>query len=254
MQRYHIISLILLLLSLIDSSIQIVDIGVLFDEHNRRPYQIWSNVPPGRCCTPTPTFFAHDEVPSAGDGRGISATIAGLLLGDIGFVWSEKLFPVGYVSHVRNPGCTTAPWQSRIGPGSFIIKDNASLPRNEYNFVVGVSYISLPKGLPATKEESSWVTAQGISRLSLGGGKWLPDGVTIPFGWKKKTKRETREHRRIGNNFRGTVEWRSPHYYKYPDLIEVDGVNYTDGWRGDLVYKDRRGRVLNLTTFDPMEI
>ncbi|KAL8709693.1 MAG: hypothetical protein Q9220_005633 [cf. Caloplaca sp. 1 TL-2023] len=235
--------------SLISLSLQ-VDVGILFAEHARRPYQIWSNVPPGRCCTPTPSWFGHGGVPSAQDGHALSATIAGLVQGDIGFVWADIRTVLW--QGVAHPGCSRAPWQSRVGPGSFIIKDDPALLENpntygQYKWVTGISYISLPKALPNTNGESLWISAQGISTLILGGGKWLPDGVTIPI-WKIN-KRETSKYK---NKYKGYVEWRSPHFFKYPDIIEVEGVNYTDAYRGDLMYKDSGGKALNLTTFEPI--
>ena len=35
--------------------------------------------------------------------------------------------------------------------------------------------------------------------------------------------------------------------WAYPDIIVVNGTNYTDGRRGDLIYRDGRGNVLDLT-------
>ena len=254
--RYNVILLTVFVLTLISSSLQ-VDVGILFRAFAGRPeqYQIWSNVPPGRCCTPTPSSLGQDEVPNARDGMGYSATIAGLLLGDLGFVYAEKLASTD-PQRISNPGCGSAPWQTRVGAGSFIVKDQFNWRTWDYHWVVGVSYITMPKALPSTKEESNWASAQGISMMSIGGGKWLADGVVNPFGFngKRKIKREAPFYNkgRIEDNYRGEVEWRSPHWFKYPDIVQVDGVNYTDEWRGDLVYKDNQGRVLNLTSFEPM--
>ncbi|KAL8945892.1 MAG: hypothetical protein Q9222_007633 [Ikaeria aurantiellina] len=251
--QYHkSFAVIIILFHLTTTTLQ-VDVGILFSPVSRRPYQIWTNVPPGRCCTPTPSIFAHAEVPSARDGYALSATVAHLQAFDIAFAWAEQFTPNG-VRAVQNPGCTTRPWQTRRGPGSHIIRDDDDIPQGDFHWIVGVSYIRLPEGLPTSddKKESLWLNVQGISRLSLGGGKWLPDGVSIPFGWKSKREQKKNEKKnRILDRYTGTVEWRSPGFFKYPDIIEVEGVNYTDGWRGDLVYMSSEGKTLNLTTFEP---
>ena len=39
----------------------------------------------------------------------------------------------------------------------------------------------------------------------------------------------------------------------YPDIILLDGTSYTDGRRGDLLYKNAMGDLLNLTAIDRQE-
>lgn len=48
----------------------------------------------------------------------------------------------------------------------------------------------------------------------------------------------------------GTVYYTNPPKWRYPDLINVDGKNYTNDDRGDLHYQSLNGAVLNLTALD----
>ena len=54
-------------------------------------------------------------------------------------------------------------------------------------------------------------------------------------------KRWRRKAREGGGGDVGGAKW------AFPDIVVVNGTNFTDGRRGDLMYRDEMGRVLNLT-------
>ncbi|KAL8701353.1 MAG: hypothetical protein Q9201_004954 [Fulgogasparrea decipioides] len=233
--------------------------------------QTCTNVLPGRCCVPVPSYPPHDGIPSAGDAFGYQVSIANLDIFDIAFVWAEHFSndwrsTVGFPGfRVDMPGCKTRVWESRLGPGDFVIGDAPNQwATTGFHYPIGASFIKLPQGLPTEKDKgmSEWLNMEGITRLILGGGMWSGDGVRYPFNKRRIGgglmrrmfgKREDDGYRNRARIVRaeatGLVEWRSPGFLKYPDVVEVNGVNFTDGWRGDLVYRDEAGRVLNLTNF-----
>lgn len=47
---------------------------------------------------------------------------------------------------------------------------------------------------------------------------------------------------------KGTVYATAPSLWRYPDFIMVNGTNYTDDGRGDLVYRNETGVILDLDT------
>lgn len=47
----------------------------------------------------------------------------------------------------------------------------------------------------------------------------------------------------------GTVYITDPPREKYADLISINGTDYTDDGRGDMVYRDERGRALDFSSF-----
>lgn len=102
------------------------------------------------------------------------------------------------------------------------------VPRWEYhapygyrNFIHGASYIQCPAKTAPTAQET--------------GTGWL--GVLLGFC--------TRATRRRSVHVQGGEAAREPRRV-YPHILEVNGTNYTDGRRGDMVYKDLAGRTLDL--------
>ena len=49
---------------------------------------------------------------------------------------------------------------------------------------------------------------------------------------------------------RGDSSGDGPAGWVYPDVITVNGTNYTDEWRGDMVYRDKNGNMLDLKVLE----
>ena len=82
--------------------------------------------------------------------------------------------------------------------------------------------------------------AEGLRALVWGGGQWFANQAGA------STLSQVHSKRGIVSANKGTAYITAPFRWQYPDLIAVNGTNYTDDGRGDLVYRSEDGMMLNL--------
>ena len=218
-------------------------------DQNDPPYRATChNLLPGQCCSPTWARGTAGEV-----------DFSGLHPLEIAIVWRSEENPI----HNPQNGCGGRVLQTRLGPifpgGRWLFEWNFFYPGYGYLQQIpaaGASYIRLPQTLPPKVADGSfdWVGVTGIRALAYHGGSWIAkrdsglkrykrgDSPPGPEDWQISTSRSILTG--------GTVYFTNPPGVRYPDLIEADGKNYTDGGRGDMHYQSGDGVVLNLTALD----
>ncbi|KAL8736473.1 MAG: hypothetical protein Q9166_000265 [cf. Caloplaca sp. 2 TL-2023] len=164
-----------------------------------------------------------------------------LLPGDIAAVWERP----GEVHRPANGNdCSRRVLQTGHGPGqySFTPTESAHQPG-------GGSYISVGQmKLPPDKSTASALLVEGIFGLVWGGGQWFGSAAARrKYGGGLKSK----VRRGIVPEKKGTVYAQRPPRWVYPDVINVNGTEYAKVRGQDLIYKDRDGIVLDLTTMAP---
>ena len=216
------------------------------------------NHPPGVCCQ---CIDPNDYLPFK------TAEFQHLLAGDIAATWMARS-----ARTISTPdpvaGCNGIIADSRQGPGSWTFDFSAWLERalgsgNAWRSVdntiaygtpgsrahdsgvVGASYISLPldPNRDPDPKEHFMLEAQG---LAWGGGKWFGKGFSMNALSSALPSRSLR--RTIISPNQGIVYARAPTSKAYPSIVVVNNTSYTDDGRGDLIYRDNNGELLNLTT------
>ena len=88
----------------------------------------------------------------------------------------------------------------------------------------------VPANIPSVITGASYIQRPGATAPKAGGWGW--GGVLAGFCWGKG-----RRMRRVEGD-----DWG----WGYPDVVFWNGSNYTDGRRGDFVYRDDAGNMLDL--------
>lgn len=143
-------------------------------------------------------------------------------------------------------GCSGSIMASRGGPGDWHWNADVDVPI-EYNRhdITGASWIQLPETLPPDTQTTKWMMGEGILGLVWGGGKWFAnEQAQRAFG-----RVGGKSRRDIRSAEKGNVYSRAPVKGRYPSLIGINGMQYTDGGRGDLIYQNNVGHALNLTNW-----
>ena len=168
---------------------------------------------PGVCCrAPGPDYPTY-------------VVVHNLLVNHIGVLWTAR-DGLG--------DCAGTPIRTQPGPGDF-----RSLHHTGYS---GVSYIRLPKTtLRPDGTTSAWLEAEGLLGLVTGYGHWFSSRVkpgALPGATRKS-------RRGIIAGHRGTVYSGPPRWWKYPDLVTVNGTDYHSMNTSELNYSSADGLVLN---------
>ena len=140
-------------------------------------------------------------------------------LGTVGGVWQKSL-----EVDAIDSGCNGDVLETRLGgagPPRWTWRDPAVAPR-----ISGASYAICPPDPVKTVLGPFLV---GLCRTLKWGAFSLPP-----------------RNQRNGNEQPGAGKISEPNWM-YPDIIVINGTNFTDGRRGDLIYRDGVGNVLNLT-------
>ena len=190
----------------------------------RNPRQLCTNIPPGICCRRINIDDNNFNYMMAG------AFFENLGPLDIASVWARR----GAVD-----GCSGRPMETHPGPGDWHYQ--AYLPTQ----AVGASYIRLPGSLPPDETEADWLTAEGMLGLVWGGGRWFAKGAEAVIGEGGNSIRFQRRGVVSGN--RGKAYARATKYWKWPDMLEVEGVEYFADESVPLLYESVDGKVLNMT-------
>jgi len=203
------------------------------------------SLPPGICCeaprrNPDLFFSERTEQTSAS-----VVTFRGMMAGDFGAVWRFRNSGVSFF--INYGGCSGTVMDTRRGPGDWVWR--LGPPRPNRHWATGAQYISLPKALPPDPATNKWMSMQGILEMSFGGGKWFTTPTaervcgTAAGGQTPKTK----SRRDIRSPLKGDLCIGPAPRSRYPELMKINGTEYSDGGRGNLRYADAAGNVLNLT-------
>ena len=202
-------------------------------------------IPPGICCEalrnrPAPgSRFVEDQI--------YHVTFSGMLAGDIGAVWGPRRTPEGNL----RAGCSGTVLDTRRGPGDWQWRGLEA--GQEWQSATGAQYISLPERLPPDPTSSRWMSVQGILRMAYGGGNWFttPAAERLCGPAMRGLRKRLNERRDIRSPLKGDLCVGPAPSWRYPELVVVNGSDYSDAGRGDLVYTDAKGNVLDLTQVFP---
>ena len=168
------------------------------------------------------------------------ARFEGLAILDIAAVWQ----PQGSTG-----GCSGTPRDTTIGPGNWRYPDVGDSDVT----LTGGSYIKLPTSIPKG-QSAPMLEAQGILGLITGGGKWVSKqaGSTLLQQAARAALllaagSQGHQRRGIRSKDKGVVFAQPPGESVWPDLIMVNGTNYTEESVGSAVYRSEEGLVLNFT-------
>ncbi|KAI4121417.1 MAG: hypothetical protein LQ338_006373 [Usnochroma carphineum] len=259
-----------LLLSLLAALTHAVDIQIApapFNDPNGPPghpfiTQRCPGIPPGVCCIPRPSpanAVAHPDK---------EIKVTGLETLDVVAAWTP---------HNGKSACDGKVQASHWGAGQWIY----NVPADEPDVIIsGASWLKIPTGDPG-ETDVPWMQGEGVLGFMTGRGDWFSQDVnkarasnlaaSLGFGsmagkgfpWApQKVKRFGKrvvdlgrmgmgprglEKREIRSAEKGWVLCRSPRRGVYPDVIEVDGVEYKAEQPQGPVYISDGGKVLNYT-------
>ncbi|KAI4273964.1 MAG: hypothetical protein LQ337_004263 [Flavoplaca oasis] len=216
--------------------------------------QVCRDLPPGRCCAARPL----DDVgvvggPNAGNLQPghqpyNKAYISGLNALDIAALW--RPIPANNIN-----GCAGIPFATRPGPGSWQFPFWGTTGLGQV--ISGASYIRLPASIPKERAQAPMMAAQGILGLITGGGSWVAPTASkntkdqmssvqaILAGgrpWSRRVKRRV-----IVRGDKGWVFAQPPRGSVWPNLIMVNGTNFTVIGEGSKVYRSEAGRIMDFT-------
>lgn len=194
------------------------------------------NAQPGVCCIfsyvgATYAYFEH------------------LTAFDIAAVWRYRITnPSDFATSPLVSACSGRVLESRPGPGDWewTSEDMEAVSRSS-----GASYITMPRSLPPGEEAKGWMLMEGLLGLAWGGGKWFasPAAERLFGGGGSRLRPRTRTGRQIIRSAQtGTVHARSPLSMVFPDRVEWNGTTFTKHGMASMMYTDKTGQVVNLTT------
>ena len=198
------------------------------------------SLPPGICCEAisnrpaSDSGFVHDNA--------YHVTFRGMLAGDIGAVWGAHTTAEGSV----RGGCSGRVIETRRGPGDWQWRGIEA--GSEWRPATGAQYVSLPKRLPPDPAANRWMSMQGILEMAYGGGKWFttPAAERLCGPATGRSRRWLKGIRDIRSPLKGDLCIGPAPTWRYPELVVVNGSEYSDAGRGDLRYADAKGNVLDL--------
>ena len=204
------------------------------------------SLPPGICCEAisnrpaSDNRFVHDNV--------YYVTFLGMLAGDIGAVWGAHTTAEGSV----RGDCSGRVIETQRGPGDWQWRGIEA--GSEWWPATGAQYVSLPKRLPPDPAANRWMSMQGILEMAYGGSKWFttPAAERLCGPATGRPRRRLKGIRDIRSPLKGDLCVGSAPRWRYPELVVVNGSEYSDAGRGDLTYADAKGNVLDLRQVFPM--
>ena len=213
--------------------------------------QVCHDLPPGRCCAARP--LSHDVVVSGPyDAPNYEpynmAYISDLSALDIAALW--RPIPASNIH-----GCAGVPFATRPGPGSWEFPPWGTPGMGQV--ISGASYIRLPTSIPKERARAPMMAAQGILGLITGGGSWVASGISkntrvqiddvmavLEKGrpWSYLVRRRV-----VVKGKKGVVFAQPPQGSVWPDLIMVNGTNFTVMGEGGEVYRSEAGGMIDFT-------
>ena len=198
--------------------------------------QTCNNLRPGRCCQGRPLPILPGLPGGVRSYR--IAQFTGLEPLDIAAVWQ----PQGTVG-----GCSNVPVATTAGPGNW----RYPAAGNSEGLLSGASYIKLPHSIPAD-QKAPMLEAQGILGLITGGGQYVAkqagNSLLAQAAQAALALHGGKNRRRgIRSKDKGVVFAQPPPVAVWPDLIMVNGKNYTEESIGSSKYVSEDGSVLDLS-------
>ena len=208
---YLLIYLFILLLSfpaVYSTSIVLYSVDSL-DPHNLPNHMICDPVPSAFCCQPLPGWTTA-----------LVAEFFGLPLTAAAAVFQQEASMPGSSDYLSpsNSGCNGPILDSRVGTPHWRHWAAPGGPR-----IAGASWIDCP--------------AARTARVG-----WIK-------GWVGNLGHFCLPQKMVGViDRRQSIEGDTARISGYPNIISLNGTNFTDQYRGDLIYRDGQGRVLDLKT------
>ncbi|KAG7005808.1 hypothetical protein G7Y79_00017g041900 [Physcia stellaris] len=194
-----------------------------------------NNLLPGVCCLAIPPkpqrIFPGDRYPD----YPWSVEVSSLYANEIAAVWEKR---------GDAEGCSGTPARTMIAPPStFHTYYWGDFGTGVHKRFTGASYILLPKTLPPTGSSSLWLGAEGLLALAWGGGKWVSErgrnaGLTGLGGLRRRSM----------NPNEATAYLAPPAWWRYPDVITINGTDYLSSNTSALDYHDIDGHVVDLAS------
>lgn len=190
------------------------------------------NIQPGECCKPPIRYPAVMT----------SVLFRHMLVWDIAAVWRDQnRFELG--AAYSNTGCSGPLIASRKGRGVWLWRQPPAGSANSHA-AEGASYIRLPMHLPPDPSILNYLIMQGLLSLAWSSGSWFASPAAEKvFGGQKGII----VGREIRSASTGNVYARPPLVSRYPDVVEINGTQYTAENSKDCLYSDVDGKSLNLT-------
>ncbi|KAL8683299.1 MAG: hypothetical protein Q9186_000682 [Xanthomendoza sp. 1 TL-2023] len=218
-----------------------------------------NNIPPGDCCKPHRGFLP----PPAEIGASV-VSFGTLLHNQFGAGWGAS-----GPEYEDIPECTGIPILRVFGPetdaiyqtpnfpdildivespdndGLDITPDRASMSSEDsasgepHEIVFSAAWIDLRTRFPPDPAGTRYLRYQGVNSLIWGQNTWSAGSDGIPFP-KRDGEAKLNQWAR-----RGEATIHRPRRWRYPDSYTINGTEYTN--RGDGLYKDSEGAMLNLT-------
>ncbi|KAL8768314.1 MAG: hypothetical protein Q9209_005453 [Squamulea sp. 1 TL-2023] len=154
---------------------------------------------------------------------------------DITAAWA----PRGLNPYDLAPGCSGVVVQSGAGPGTWTYR--SAVPGRR---AVGASYIRAPSILPPSSMVARWLSAEGMLGLVWDMGRWFAEGMeasTLAYASGSGPRLRARD---MVNARKGMAYMRAPTWWKWPDVVIVNGTKYRNTGTEELVYKNADGQVL----------
>lgn len=169
-----------------------------------------------------------------------------LLAWDIAAVWRDQnRFELG--AAYSNTGCSGPLLASRKGPGVWLWRQPPAGSANSHA-AEGASFIRLPMHLPPDPSILNYLIMQGLLGLVWSSGSWFASPAAEKvFGGQYGIKVGGIVRRDIRSAGTGNVYARPPLVTRYPDVVDINGTQYTAEKTSDCLYSDVDGNSLNLT-------
>ncbi|KAI4287103.1 MAG: hypothetical protein L6R35_003640 [Caloplaca aegaea] len=190
------------------------------------------NIQPGECCKAplrypditTKVLFQH------------------LLAWDIAAVWRHNDHFEGSIT-----GCSGL-LASQKGPGSWLWRQPPAASTDSNNPAEGASYIRLPRNLPPDPKIFDYLVLQGLLGLVWSSGSWFASlAAEKAFNGRYDIKAGDMVRRDIRSAELGDAYARAPKKIRYPEVVEINGTEYSAEQAGKLVYFSKDNKALDLT-------
>ena len=110
-------------------------------------------------------------------------------------------------------------------------------------------YVSLLRVLPLDPAASRWKSTQGILEMAYGGGKWFttPAAARLCRPATGRLRKKPKGRQDIPSPLKGSSCVGPAPRWRYPELVVINGSEHSDAGRGNLMYADTEGNVLDLS-------
>ncbi|KAL9604097.1 MAG: hypothetical protein Q9219_000685 [cf. Caloplaca sp. 3 TL-2023] len=190
------------------------------------------NVRPGECCKTS----EHDLEATT------KVLFRRLLAWDIAAVWRDDERPTLGSMGPDTTGCSGPLIASQTGPGAWLWRQPSS-PVRSRQAAQGASYVRIPSELPPDPRIAYHLVMEGLLGLVWSGGGWFSSpsaqkllGSKSGLLLRKRTSVDTKP------TATAIAYARPPRRVRYPDLLEINGSQYTLSDTGTKMYTSQGGK------------